>query len=709
MKRNINIFLVSILIAFASCSFTSKSFDNPDKDKLLMQLITYLLEQGHFEPKDINDDFSESLYVSFLNQIDPFKNYFYQSDLKDFEQFKTDLDDQILDHDLSFFNLVYERLQLRIEDSKSIYSKVLERPFDYDLDEEFNTDYEMKPAANSKSEMKDNWRKQLKFSTLSTYHNLVVEQEELKEKDPEYIKKSDEVLEIEAREVTLKSLKETASYLDDLRREDWLSIHINSIADKFDPHTFYFAPQDKDRFDAQMSGKYEGIGARLQKRMDVISITELISGGSAWRQNKLEVGDVILKVRQEDEEEAVNVVGMRLDDAVKLIKGPKGTNVILTLKKVDGTIEDLSIPRDEIILEETYAKSTVVKKEGTTFGVINLPKFYIDFDDYNNRNAASDVKKEVERLKAEGMEGLVLDLRNNGGGSLKTVVDVGGLFIEEGPIVQVRSTGEDKEVLKDTDRSIDWDGPLVILVNELSASASEILAAAMQDYKRAIVIGSKQTYGKGTVQNIVDLNRMIRNNTNGDMGAFKFTTQKYYRINGGSTQLEGVKSDVVVPDRYSYIDIGEKDQDNPLAWDEIAPANYKVWESTFDYDMTIQNSKNRMNSSAEIKLIDDNARWIKSIRDQSVYQLNFEKYASNVQMKELEAKRFDALSDYQTNLVFESLPYEIPLMAKDSIFKINRSRWHENLSKDIYIEEAINVLSDLKSSYKINNLAQVKD
>ena len=709
MKRNINIFLVSILIAFASCSFTSKSFDDPDKDKLLMQLITYLLEQGHFEPKDINDDFSESLYVSFLNQIDPFKNYFYQSDLKDFEQYKTDLDDQILDHDLSFFNLVYERLLIRIEDSKTVYTKVLERPFDYDIDEAFNTDYENKPAAKSKSEMKDNWRKQLKFSTLTNYHDLVVEQEDLKEKDPEYIKKSNSALEIEARQATLKSLKETASYLDDLRREDWLSIYINSIAEKFDPHTFYFAPQDKDRFDAQMSGKYEGIGARLQKRMDVTSITELISGGSAWRQNKLEVGDVILKVRQEDEIEAVNVVGMRLDDAVKLIKGPKGTNVILTLKKVDGTIEDLSIPRDEIILEETYAKSTVVKKDGTTFGVINLPKFYIDFDDYNSRNAASDVKKEVERLKAEGMEGLVLDLRNNGGGSLKTVVDIGGLFIDEGPIVQVRSTGEDKQVLKDTDRSIDWDGPLVILVNELSASASEILAAAMQDYKRAIVIGSKQTYGKGTVQNVVDLNRMIRGNTNGDMGALKFTTQKFYRINGGSTQLEGVKSDVVVPDRYSYIDVGEKDQDNPLAWDEIAPANYKVWESTFDYDMTIQNSKNRMNSSAEIKLIDDNARWIKTIRDQSVYQLNFEKYASNVEMKELEAKRFDALSEYQNDLVFESLPYEFPLMAQDSVFKINRSRWHENLSKDIYMEEAIHVLSDLKSSYKINNLAQIKD
>jgi carboxyl-terminal processing protease len=701
MKRNINIFLVSILIAFASCSFTSKSFDDPDKDKLLMQLITYLLEEGHFEPKDINDTFSEGVYTSFLNQVDPFKNYFYQSDIDEFEQFKTEIDDQILDHDVHFFNVVYERLLIRIENSREIYKQVLGTPFDYDLEETFNTEYESKPYATSKSEMKDNWRKQLKFSTLSNYHDLVTSNKESK--------KSNSVLEVEARASTLKSLNESASYMDDLRRDDWLSMYINAIAEEFDPHTFYFAPQDKDRFDAQMSGKYEGIGARLQKKMDVITITEVISGGSAWRQNKLEVGDAILEVRQEEEIEAVNVVGMRLDDAVKLIKGPKGTNVILTLKKVDGTIEDLSIPRDEIELEETYAKSTIVKKEGTTFGVINLPKFYIDFEDYNSRNAATDVKKEIERLKAEGMQGMVLDLRNNGGGSLKTVVDLGGLFIKEGPIVQVRSTGEEKEVLKDTDRSIEWEGPLVILVNEFSASASEILAAAMQDYKRAIVIGSKQTYGKGTVQNIIDLNRMIRSNTNGDMGAFKFTTQKYYRINGGSTQLEGVKSDVVVPDRYSYIEIGEKDQDNPLEWDEIAPANYNLWERTFDYETTIKKSKDRMNSSAEIRLIDDNARWIKTIRDKSVYTLNFSKYSQDLELSESEAKRFDALSDYQTNLTFESLPYERPLMEQDSVLKINRSRWHENLSKDIYMEEAINVLSDLKSSYNSSKLAQIED
>ena len=458
-----------------------------------------------------------------------------------------------------------------------------------------------------------------------------------------------------------------------------------------------------------MSGKYEGIGARLQKKMDKISITELISGGSAWRQNKLQVGDIILKVRQEDEDEAVSIVGMRLDDAVKLIKGPKGTNVILTLKRVDGTIEDLSIPRDEIELEETYAKSSIVKKSKYKFGVINLPKFYIDFEDVNSRNSTTDVKREIERLKDEGVDGLVLDLRNNGGGSLKTAVEIAGLFIKEGPIVQVRSTGEDRQVLKDRDPSVSWDGPLVILVNEFSASASEILAAAMQDYKRAIVIGSKQTYGKGTVQNVIDLNRMIRNNTNGDMGAFKFTTQKYYRINGGSTQLEGVKSDVVVPDRYSYIDLGEKDQDNPLSWDEIEPASYELWKSSIDYETTVQKSKERMNSSPEIKLIDENARWIKDARSKDVYSLKYSEYVAELKKNEKESERFDALSDYTTNLSFESLAYEKPIMANDSVLRIKRERWHESLSKDIYMDEALNVLTDLNKLPKLDKLSAAKN
>ncbi len=711
MKRKYNILLLTLLLAFASCSFTSKTFEDDDRDKLLIQIITYVLDEGHFEPKDMNDTFSEDVFEHYLDQIDPFRRYFYQSDIKEFEKYKTELDNQIMAYDVSFFNLTHERLIKRINESKDIYTEVLANPFDYSINESFNTDYENLGYVSSKKEMKERWRKQLKFSAIANYNDLITEQERDSKNNFEYIAKPNSELEQEAREVTLRSLDELYDFIDDRQRKDWFTVYVNAIVEEYDPHTFYFAPEEKDRFDVAMSGKYEGIGARLQKKMDNIIVNEIISGGSAWRQNKLEVGDIILKVRQEDEEEAVNVVGMRLDDAVKFIKGPKGTNVILTLKRVDGTIEDLSIPRDEIELEETYAKSSTVIKNGKTFGVINLPKFYVNFQDYNKRNAASDIKKEIIRLKAEGMEGLVIDLRNNGGGSLKTVVDMAGLFIKDGPVVQVRTTGEPREVLSDKDRSIVWDGPLVILVNELSASASEILAAAMQDYKRAIVIGSKQTYGKGTVQNVLDLNRIVRKNTNGDMGALKFTTQKFYRINGGSTQLEGVKSDVVVPDRYSYIDIGEKDQDNPLPWDKIEAATYSLWDSYFDYDATIKKSNQRMQNSEQLKLIDENAHWIKKIRDRKEFSLNYNEYKAKLDINEEEAKRFDKLADYKTNLTFKSLPYEMALMDQDSTLKIKRNRWHENLSKDVYMEEALNVLNDLKMSYGVKTkvAATIKD
>lgn len=709
MKRRYNILLLTLLLAFASCSFTTKTFDDPNKDKSLLQLITYVLEEGHFDPKDINDAFSEGVFEDYLEQIDPFKRYFIASDIKEFEAYKNQIDDQLKGYELTFFNLTHERLLKRMEESKAMYKEVLETPFDYTLDETFDANYEELTYAKNKKALKERWRRQLKFSSIANYHDLKTEQERDKDKE-DFEAKSEKELEEEARAATLRSLDELYDFIDDRRRMDWFAVFINAIVEEFDPHTYYFAPEDKDRFDVAMSGNYEGIGARLQKKMDAITITELISGGSAWRQNKLEVGDQIIKVRQEDEKEATSIVGMRLDDAVKLIKGPKGTNVILTLKKVDGSIEDLSIPRDVIELEETYAKSSTVEKAGKTFGVINLPKFYVNFDDYTNRNAASDIKKEIERLKAQGMEGLVLDLRNNGGGSLKTVVDMVGLFIEEGPVVQVRITGEPKEVLKDKDRSITWDGPLVILVNELSASASEILAAAVQDYKRAIVIGSKQTYGKGTVQNVLDLNRLMRNNTLGDMGALKYTTQKFYRINGGSTQLEGVKSDVVVPDRYSYIDIGEKDQESPLPWDKIAPAEYTVWNNYFDYDTTVKRSTERMQKSDQLKLIDENAKWVKKMRDRDQFSLNYNTYKTRLETNEKEAKRFDKISDYKTNLTFKSLPYEVALMEKDSVLKIKRERWHENLSKDVYIEEALNVLNDLKMTYGIKNkVADIKN
>ncbi|HMC00155.1 MAG TPA: carboxy terminal-processing peptidase [Flavobacteriaceae bacterium] len=710
MKRNYKVMLLALLLAFASCSFTTKSFDEPENDKLLVQVITYLLQQVHFDPKDIDDEFSTHVFKAYLEQVDPYKRYFYKSDIEEFRKFETELDDQLKNYDVSFFSLTHEKLIKRIEESKSIYQEILSKPFDFTIDEEFNADYENIDYVNTKKDIKERWRKQLKLWTISNYNDLLDEQNSNIKSDSAYVVKSNSEIEKEAREATLKLIdRYYKDGLEKLERKDWFSRYINAIVEEFDPHTNYYAPEDRDAFDQEISGKLEGIGARLSSQLDNIKIVELISGGPAWRGQELEVGDIILKVKQEDEEEPISLVGMRTDDAVKYIKGPKGTKVTLTVKKVDGTIKDIEIVRDVVEIEETYARSSIVKKADKNFGVIYLPKFYADFDDYKNRNAASDIKEEIERLKEQGMEGLVLDLRDNGGGSLQAVIDMAGLFIKDGPIVQVRATGEPKEVLKDRDKSIVWDGPLVILVNELSASASEIMAAAMQDYKRAIIIGGKQTYGKGTVQQVMDLNRMVRNNTSGDLGALKLTTQKYYRINGGSVQLEGVKSDVVVPDRWSFIPVGEKDWENPLPWDEIDPANYKVWDSYFDYETTITKSKERMSNNEQLNLIEEYAMWVKNNMDIKSYSLNFEEYKSKLDKNEVEIKKFDVISDYKTNLTFESLPYEKNLFIQDSVLKIKRERWHESLSQDVYIEEALNVLEDLKMSYSINKVAVVKD
>ena len=705
MKRNYKFLVLVLLMAAASCSFTTKTFNDPNKDKLLIDLITYVLERGHYDAKTIDDSFSKEVYKDYLDAVDPLKRFFYEKDVNEFVVFQDKIDDQIRGKDLSFFNLTHERLLERMKEVRGIYKEILAQPFDFTEVEDINTNYEEIDYVSNREELKERWRKQLKFSTLGNYYDSKEDQAKQLEKDPEFKVKTDTELEKDAREATLNSMDEYFDFSEELERKDYFAVYINAIVEEFDPHTFYFAPQDKDRFDIAMSGKLEGIGARLQKKSDNITIMEVISGGPAWLSDKLSEGDVILKVKQEDEDVPVSIVGMRLDDAVNLIKGPKDSKVTLTVKKkMMGNIEDVTIVRDIVELEETYAKSALVNKNGREFGLINLPKFYFDMENYADRNAASDVKKEIIRLKKEGMEGLVLDLRNNGGGSLKTVVDIAGLFIEEGPVVQVKSKGAGQEILEDEDPSIIWDGPLVILVNELSASASEILAAAMQDYKRAIIIGSKQTYGKGTVQNVIDLNQTVRSNEYGDLGALKLTTQKFYRVNGGSTQLEGVKSDVVVPDRYSYIDIGEKDYENPLPWDQIKAAKYKIWDGYIDFEDAIKNSNQRMSNNAQLNLIAENAKWVKDQRDEEIYPLNYKAYQNQRLLTQEDAKRFDAISDYTSNLTYASLPYEIEMYATDTILKEKRERWHTSLTSDVYVEEAINVLEDIK----LNNMRRLK-
>lgn len=722
MKRNYKVLLLVVLMAVALWSFIPREpKSDPEKDKLLLELLTFVIERGHYNPAAIDDEFSKGVYKDYITALDPSKRFFLQADIDEFAAFETQLDDQIRDKDLSFFNLTYDRLLKRIDESKSFYTDILSQPFDYSIDESFNTDYEKLPYAKTTEELYDKWRKQIKLSTLSSLTDKLKMQEDLQKGIKPSTKKADELdeskakiqltestpskevattpksfeaLEKETRESSLKSLNEYFTFLHDLDHTDWFSVYVNAIATRFDPHTNYFPPDEKERFDVSMSGKLEGIGARLQKKNDYTEISELISGGPAWRGKELESGDVILKVAQ-GSDEPVDVGGMHLDDVVKKIKGPKGTEVRLTVKKVDGTLKVISIIRDIVEIEETYAKSSVVEKNGVKYGIIYLPKFYIDFENNDGRDAAKDMAVEVERLKEAGVKGIVVDVRDNGGGSLKTVVDIAGLFIEQGPIVQVKSAGRKKEVLFDRDAKVQWDGPLVVMINSFSASASEILAAAIQDYRRGIILGSKQSYGKGTVQNVIDLNQFVRGNTVGDLGALKTTTQKFYRINGGSTQLEGVSSDVAIPDRYAYLKMGERDIDNAMPWDKIDPAEYNFWTKQANFDSAIERSKNRVLANSTYKLINENAAWIDQRNNENTYSLQLDKFKKEQEALEEKAKKYKSISDYDSQLKFNSLPYEQELMNTDISLKEKRDRWHEALEKDIYVEEALNVLGDL--------------
>ena len=688
-------FIFTINLLFGS-SFSS--FNDSDKDKLLLEIIAYVIDKGHYSPKEMNDDFSKNVFNSYLEMLDGQHRFFLRADIDNFKRHETEIDNQLKSANIDFFNLTYNQAIIRVEQVKNFYPSLLEKPFDFSVKATTSLNYKNLPYAVNLSELKAIWRKRFKLSTLDRF--VTKKEQELlkKSEDSSYIIKSDEALEKEARFLTLQNIDDYFEIVDEVDRKDYFNIFINSIVTEFDPHTHYLAPREKELFDTNMSGKYEGIGARLTKKQEKVKIVEVISGGPVWKNDLLQVGDEILMVAQFNED-PVDISGMRLDDSIKLIKGPKGTNVILTVKRVDGTIEDVIIERDRVVLEESYAKSAIISKNQKKFGLIELPKFYVDFKDYGERNAASDVKKALEQFKNNSIDGVVLDLRNNVGGSLKTVVDMTGYFIEQGPVVQVKSTGGKKEVLSDTDSSLIWDGPLVVLVNEFSASASEILAAALQDYRRAIILGSNQTYGKGTVQNVVDLNKIIAVNQYGDLGALKITTDKFYRINGGSTQLEGVKSDVVFPSRYNSIEIGEKDQSNPLEWDRISPANYSSWTRNIQYNYIISKSKDRIENNPLIKLILEQGEWIKFKQNDFDYHLDYLSYMSERDKDESYSKRFEILKDFNSGLFIKWLPDPFDVIGSEEDFRDRRDRWVKGLKKDMYIEEAVNILTDLNQNF----------
>ena len=688
--------IISLVIYF-EVSNVNFSSDEPNKDRLLVDLVSYVLDKLHYDPQIINDDFSIKVYDDFIDAVDSQKRFLLKSDLELFTQYRLSVDDQIDSSDIAFFNVVYETLKKRIDEVENFYGEILEVPFNFQINEEINLDYENLEYASSSDELKKIWRKRLKLSALDGYAS----KKEIKDKE-EVI--SEEEIEKESRTAIFENLKDFFQFNNELERSDWFSIYLNSIVTQFDPHTSYLAPEAKEAFDQNISGKFQGIGARLFKRNQQVEISEIIIGGPVWRDNLLNVGDIIIAVAQSAEEEPTEISLMKLSDATDLIKGEKGTNVFLTVKRVDGGVEQVEITRDIVELEETYAKSSIIKDESNIYGLINLPRFYVDFDDYGERNAASDIKKEILELKNKNINGLILDLRNNGGGSLKTVVDITGFFIEKGPVVQVKSIGGRKEILKDNDPSIIWDGPLVILVNEFSASASEILAAALQDYNRAVILGSKQTYGKGTVQNVVDLNNVISGNTYGDLGSLKITTDKFYRVNGGSTQLEGVKSDLIFPNRYSYIDIGEKDLDNPLSWDKIDPARYDNSVKVFNYAQAISNSKERIGQNEYFSIIDQHAKLIKSKQDDKTISLDYNSYKEDQEEFKLQSDKLKVIEEFNSPYLFEWNDNNLNANSSyNDDMKEKRDRWIKSLQKDIYVDEAMNLLKDL-SSYKGNNI-----
>jgi len=702
MKKIFITLFVSLTFIFISWKYHEVKFDDPNKDKLLIELLKYVLEKGHYQSQDINDQLSIKVFNSYLEMIDPQKKYFLNSDFKEFKKYEKLIDDQWLSYDLTFFNLTHERLVQRINEVELFLPSLFKKTFEFDSDEKINVDFENLSFPKNDKERKERWRKQLKFSMLDLYDIKILDQKKLIESNSDYVKKSNSDLLNESLEIVNDNINDIFDLMNDLERKDWFSNYVNSFVTQYDPHTVYFKPEDKDRFDVNISGRFDGIGARLQKRDGGIEIVQIILGGPLWKDKKIEAGDEIIKVG-EPGKDPVNVIGMRIDDAIKLIKGPKGTVVELTVRrKVDNEIKTFPITRDEVVLEESYAKSTLIKKDNKTYGLITLPKFYVDFNDYKEINCASDVKKEIINLKKEGIEGLVLDLRNNGGGALQTVVDMTGLFIETGPIVQVKSIGNRKKVLYDKDPSVFWDGPLVILVNQMSASASEIMAAALQDYERAVVIGSDNTFGKGTVQNVLDLNRFL-SNSDFDLGALKITTEKFYRINGGSVQLKGVESDIVTPNTYSHIEIGEADEKNPLKWDQIDKAQFRKWDGYYNLESVINDSKLRISKNELFSLIDQNAKWFSERRKNKSYSLNYNTFKNDQKNNKLKLKKFDRIKDYNNNLNFNLLSDQSSKIKDSEEYKENRKRWHNSLKSDIYINESINVLLNLKTKKIENN------
>ncbi len=675
------------------------------KESIITDLVINGLQIAHYENIKLDDNFSREFFDSYIKSLDYTKKFLLKSDIDQLLQYRDKIDDQLKSNDSKFFELSNELIEKRVKEAATYFPEILDKPFDYKTNEEIELDDEKNQWCQTIDQLKGEWHKSLKYQVISEIDLQLTNQENaLDKKDTTYKVKTFEEIEKAAREKVLKRNKDWFHRLEQIEHFDRLSMFLNTFAASYDPHTNYFPPKDKEDFDISMSGQLEGIGATLQEKDGYVKVVAIVPGSPSWKQGQLKEGDLIIKVAQGDDE-PIDVVDMRLDKAVKLIRGKKGTTVKLTVKKgTDGSILVIPIVRDVVIIEDTYAKSVIVKDPGSNkkFGYIYLPQFYVNFNEKNGgRRSADDVLKEIIKLKKEGIDGLIVDLRNNGGGSLPDVVKMAGFFIPSGPIVQVKERDKAAQLLRDTDQEVYYDGPLAVMVNENSASASEIFAAAMQDYQRGVIIGSKSTFGKGTVQRFIDLDQLV--NSDEDLkpfGAIKMTFQKFYRVNGGSTQLEGVKSDVVLPDYMMYIEYGERELENFMPWDKIEKANFTPYNRISNIDQSKSLVNKRVKNDPDFKLIERRAQKIKESREKTTISLNldeFRKYQKN--LKE-ENKVYENLFKDSTQVVVQPLQSDMLFLEKDSAKLETSKKWMKTLKGDIYVRESINVLHDIMGAKK---------
>lgn len=558
---------------YISIPDTLKTISPDAKHTVETQLVTTVLTRYHYNRVPLNDSLSSLIFNKFINQLDGGKNYFLKSDIDEFSKYKFELDDFLANSNINFFFDVFNLYLKRVSERMEYINKLLEKEFDYSTDEYFIIKRDSVDWPKNENELNDDWRKRIKNDALLY---------KLNGKDWDFIKNTIQ-----------KRYKNITKYLFQYNSEDVFQLAMNAFAETIDPHTNYFSPITSDNFKIDMSLSLEGIGARLQVEDDFTKIVEIIPGGPSDKSKQLKADDKIIAVAQGEEGEFEDVIGWRVNDVVKLIRGEKGTVVRLLVipagSDLNAKPKEVKLVRDKVKLEDQAAKSNLLEIEnnGQKFkiGVINIPKFYSDFEAQRNgeegKSTTKDVRKLISELEKKNIDGLIIDLRNDGGGSLTEAVELTGLFIKDGPVVQVRNSSNNIEINKDPDPSIIYSGPLAVMVNRFSASASEIFAAAIQDYGRGIIIG-ENTYGKGTVQNLIDLN-MFTNRKNMRLGQVKLTVAKFYRINGKTTQRLGVKPDIELPSYFLPEEFGESSEPAALSYDEINKLSYEKYSDIQKY------------------------------------------------------------------------------------------------------------------------------